>query len=128
MSSVEKVNTPAPNTRIDLYRMTVGADSENNQLEVLAVYLHTLASFLPISVIKTMLKHEFEPEDLRLLLSRRVAAELENLNALFLNKTRQSARKPLRSERYGAPPKPVLWHFFPIQDSDALVGILKSLP
>lgn len=127
MIPVENAGVTPPNARIDLYRITVGANKEENKFEVLGVYLHTLASFLPANVIKTILKDEFEPEEMRLLLSRRIAAEAERLNSLFLKRAQTASLSPLRSEQYGASPRHVTWHYFAVQSADSLMEILRKL-
>lgn len=127
MMPVENTGVANSSTRIDLYRITVGANHQDEKLEVLGVYLHTLATFLPVKVIKTILKDEFEPEDMRLLLSRRLDAKTEALDRRLLRQVKDASLSPLRSEKYGAPPQQVIWHFFAVTDADPLMVILRKL-
>lgn len=126
MTSAKHTRAHATQARMDVYALTIGANSQDKPFEVVAVYLHELPSYLPVPVIKTILKAEFEPEALRLLLSRPFAADAAALNAQFLWRLQEAFLRPLRSETYGAPPRHVLWHFFALSNADSLVDMLRK--
>ncbi len=118
---------PDQQARIDLYVMVVGECGLNQKFEVAAVYVHSLPSFLPVRVVKAILKEEFEPEEISLWLSRRSSSGPEGLGQLFLEKVREAAIIPLRKETYGAPPQAVQWYFFDKKNLDTLAKLIRKL-
>jgi hypothetical protein len=117
----------AHEARLDLYGLIVGETGAGQKLEVMAVYIHGLASPLPPRVIKKMLEEEFEPLEMRLVLSHRLEIEAGSLDARFLQQVHEVSLNPLRRECYGAPPQSVTWYFFAVKDVDALAGIARKL-
>jgi hypothetical protein len=118
--------SPRP-ARIDLYSVILGETGEAKKFEVTAVYVHTLASMIPVKVIRAMLKDDCDPPEVRPLLSRCFTVATEKLNLLFLQASRDASINPLRSEIYGTQPQPVAWHFFNPADADGLAGVIRKL-
>lgn len=115
------------NSRIDLFRIVIGEAADNNKFEVAAIYVHTLGYYLPLRIIKLILKEEFEPEDIYLMLSRHLATAADQLNNYFLKQVNAAGLEPLRSECYGTAPQAVTWHFFAPAEMDNLAGIVRKM-
>jgi hypothetical protein len=121
------LDSSSPPARIDLFSVILGETGEAKKFEVTAVYIHALASLLPVKVVRAILKDECEPQEIRPLLARCSALVTDKLNLLFLQATREASLKPLRSEIYGTPTQSVTWHFFATTDTDGVAGIIRKL-
>jgi hypothetical protein len=119
--------TAEARARIDLFRVVIGQGADNQPLAVAGVYVHRLPSYLPVSVIQATVKNEFDPADVRFLLSRPLAAEMDTVDAWFLKQAAGAGLTPLRSAVYEAPPKRVKWHFFAATATDPLAVAIRGM-